>query len=181
MTEDTGRMTSGMDEIMGEDDLEMVEALVKARKAVMAYFDRDVLITRLKAIVNESEVVNFASARVEKFIDPRRPILKLRIERCEKLNEVYGAPPPVSGEPSDGEKDAMAHYMLVVLHGEVSTKLMDFILDALYGTLGGREKVREALPEGIPYDLLQKFVISTMFGMRANINAMTADFEYYAT
>jgi hypothetical protein len=169
----------GMDDYIGPDDVRAIEELQVVRKHIMSYFDPEALMEEMKRYVKESPCVEFASARAEKFLNVKNPVFNLKIVECEQLSNTYGEVPKLDKvRAGEEEKDSAARWMLYVLHGEVASPLMDFLIDAIDGNYDLRERIKKALPEGIPEGIMQKFFLSTMFSMRADVFGLTAEFEY---
>lgn len=159
-------------EVLTEDDYREIEDIKEIRKRLLAYINIEVLIEKIREIIDESDYVSFKNERSKKFIDKRRPIFYITIDKSKifKSDEYKHS-------KTFSSADKEASYYSNIVYKEVINKTTTFINDSLKNSKDNEtEELKEYImstslfKDDLPKDdesfYSRMSILSMMFGMR---------------
>jgi hypothetical protein len=153
---EVGRMFS-------DEDYRAIEAIAKVRKRMTLFFDRKKLLEEMLGIIERSECIVFSSDRSRKFIDPARPIFKLRLV-MDVAMRIHAPAFMYSPSERTTEKE-IADFRMNVIHREVVAPFSEVMRSALKSV--DAELLRE-IPDAID---IAKFIVSSIFQVKTEIGS----------
>ena len=159
-------------EVLTEEDYTEIEDIKEIRKRLISYINIDVLIDTIRDIVDKSEFVDFKNNRSKKFIDKKRPVFYLKINKSCFKSEKYKSKQEFRTE----EKEAS--YYTNIIYSEIIVKITEFINTTIKEDKDNKElkefikstSLFKDLPPKEDEDFYNRLsVISMMFGIRLAI------------
>jgi hypothetical protein len=160
-------------ELLSDKDYEAINEIKKITHTIFYYIDKDLLLERIRNIVDESQIVNFRNERSKKFIDKNRPVLYLVVDKdlLIKNNQL----------PKFNTEDQEASFYSNIAFTEVLSKINAFINDCAHNNsdiqefLNGRSLFKDLEKDGV---LAKSSLFSSIFGIRidrTNKNNVTVE------
>lgn len=159
-------MTENFDtsSVITNDDIELANQIKHIKKHIYAYLKMDKIVDITKEIIDKSEVLGFKNERVKKFIDVKRPIYYILIDR-EKALKKY----PLGSSKFSNEKEE-SDYFTNIIYKEIISNFTEAIIERIrkekYSAL---EEIRDNnLFQGLDDEqiLSQVRILSSIFGIR---------------
>ena len=147
-----------LDSRMGKEDEEILKRMKDIRKRLTGTFRKEVLVGKLKEIISAATFVRFADERAKRFLDPRRPVLRLKIRMNEacfqnfpnpKLELLLKSTETITVDPET--KEGRVHIELFmtqkldVLQAEIMEPFLTFMFEELQKLQEASEEVKKEL------------------------------------
>ena len=162
-------------DMLNDEDYKLMKEVKEIKRHILSYLDVNILVDKIRSLIEESEVVNFRNARSAKFIDARRPIYAIIIDK-DKAMDKY----PVKGGFTSEENEAQ--YWGQVVQDEVIDPFVTFLIQSIKGDesiqefLNGRDLFVGISKENVANTA---GMLSSIFGMRMepeNKNIISLEF-----
>jgi hypothetical protein len=157
-------------DVLNDKDYQEINEIKEIRKRILSYINIDVFIDTCRNIIEESHYVNFKNERSKKFINNKRPVFYLHIDKDVMKSKEYN-------KKKFKSNDEEIKYFSDVLYSEIIVKITSFINNSIKEDNDDSNELKEyisstSLFEGLPskeddasfYDRLS--IISAMYGIR---------------
>jgi hypothetical protein len=148
---------------LNQGDIEAISKLSNIKKDITSYFDMDLLIGKMRDIIDESKHFDFRSENARKFIDKEQPafILKYISEEIKTGLEQYR-------DVSD-----QVDFVTSAVAGDVIAKFSRFVTDCIKDS----SKLNDLFSE-LPKDLTE-FFISNIYTVRVSVKENNIHVLYF--
>jgi len=158
-------------DLLSEDDEKLLEGFIRIKRTIMSFFKIEGIVAKLKELIIDSEIFNFTSKRAEKFIDLKKPVFTMIIDR-EKALEKF--PSEFSNEESE------INWLTNCLYQEIILVFSSFLVDSVTKNDDLNESLQEIFKEEIPNELIElsTSILSSIFGIRFDLEKNLIHLEY---
>jgi hypothetical protein len=159
--------------LLNDDDFKDIEKINKIKKYLTNLFNPAFIATKIGEMIENSDLVDFSSARSKKFIDSRKPVFTLKFDRGGIANKYV---PEKKFESKDEEVSWIANAVYSEVIAPFSLELFIKLKDQ-----ESYENERVFNVEDISADdeRLGRILFSTLFGMKIEIEKELVVIEYF--
>jgi hypothetical protein len=150
------------------DQVKTLQALKAARRQIMGYLKPEFLVETMRSTVNAAPTIKFMSANAEKFINAKKPILKLTLDK-EVALAAYGEIPTSSGKDDEEGNEAVASYVSHIVSQEFIKPFSEILLDAVIENSEAKEKMQSIASDDLPEETMKRFIMTSMFGLGVDV------------
>jgi isoleucyl-tRNA synthetase len=165
-------------DVLTDEDYQQMSEIKEIRKRLLSYINIETLIEKIRDFIDESEYLDFKSKRSKKFIDTKRPVFYILIDKDKSLESEKYKPKRNKFKSADEE----ASYYTNIVYGEIITKVTEYINNTIRDSKDKEgAELKEFMKESSLFDDLEfederdveNFykrvgIISMMFGVRLN-------------
>jgi hypothetical protein len=156
-------------QILSDDDLQVIASIRKIKRTLMASFQPGFLVETIKKLVEDSDVINFASARAAKFLNNESSTFSLSLDK-EKAELKYGRDSAIRFYSDED----VTKWISNCIYDEIINPFSTIMTEKLKNEEILKEEVesvfkvsREELKENL--DSLERFLISSIFGIKIDL------------
>jgi len=158
-------------EVLTDEDYKLIENIKTLKRNLFSFIKMETFIEAVVKIVDESELVSFKNERVKKFIDKKRPVFILTVDRDKAINKF--------GKKFNGEEDE-AKFFSGIIFDEVISNVTTYLKQSIDDlSKEDKDKIFDVNlfdEENYENNMLSESinrlsVISTLYGLRLENNA----------
>ena len=160
-------------DFLTDEDIQLMDDINKIKKHILTFFNPEVLVDKIRGFIKDSDILDFNNARSEKFINVRRPVYVIKLDK-EKALEKY----PLKRGRFLNESDEI-EWITSCVYEEVIRPFSKFLADALRDDEDLDESLSNIFTE-IPQDVIDlgMFLMSSIFGIKIDKQQYLVHLEY---
>jgi len=149
-------------DILTEEEFKTLNELHKITRTIFYYIDRNLLLERIRAIVDECPFINFKNDRSRKFMDKNHPVMNLIVDKNFLYSENLL---PTSFANEEAENSFYSN----LVFDNIIRRINDFINDCIHNNaniqefLNGRELFTDLEDKNL---LTNTHIFSSIFAIR---------------
>jgi len=166
LTNDLNKLDTS--EMLSEQDYKDMQDMRDIKRRVLAYIDRTILIEHITGLIDNSPYLTFKNERSKKYIDKKRPIFYVKIDRESAMNSKEYQ---VRNKNFTSKNEEVKYFSNIVFM-EVITHVTRYITECLKSNpdledyIASKDVFKDIGKENRKTILDQTAVLSTMFGIR---------------
>ena len=154
-------------EVLTEEDYKLIENIKNIKRNLFSFINMETFINAVVKIVEDSELVDFKNERAKKYIDKKRPVFLLTVNREKAMSKLK--------KKSFGSEEDEAKFFSNIIFDEVISNITTYLKQSI-DDLSKEDKDKifdvnlfeeENYEQNMLSDSINKLsVISTLYGMR---------------
>jgi len=155
-------------EILTEQDYSDLRDIQDIKKQVLSYIDMSILVNYISKLIDDSPFLSFKNERSKKYIDKRRPIFYIKVDKEKTLaSKVYN-----DRNVKFNSQDDEVKFFFNVVYMEVISNVTSYITASLKQNpdlenyIAEKDIFKDIKKENRKTIADQTAVLSTMFGVR---------------
>lgn len=110
-------------EVLTDEDYALINNIKTIKRNLFSFINMDLFVSNVSEIIDNSELVSFKNERAKKYIDKKRPIFLLTVDREKSMKE--------NNITKFNSEEEEARFFSNIIQDEVITKITDILKQSI--------------------------------------------------